>query len=186
VLGREPRLRARVALERGRAIGPSDDAGAQGRRRARFPQLRQRVIDQKAFTKISGYLDDAKKNARVLQGGTAKGDDGYFIHPTLIQTDDPGYRTMCEEIFGPVVTAYVYPDAKWHETLAVVDRTSPYAPHRCDFQPRPQGRAGSDQRSQERRPATSTSTTSPPARSSASSPSAARAARGPTTRPGRS
>jgi 1-pyrroline-5-carboxylate dehydrogenase len=85
------------------------------------------VIDQKAFTKISGYLDDAKKNARVLQGGTAKGDDGYFIHPTLIQTDDPGYRTMCEEIFGPVVTAYVYPDAKWHETLAVVDRTSPYA-----------------------------------------------------------
>jgi len=85
------------------------------------------VIDQKAFTKISGYLDDAKKNARVLQGGTAKGDEGYFVHPTLIQTEDPGYRTMCEEIFGPVVTAYVYPDGKWHETLAVVDRTSPYA-----------------------------------------------------------
>jgi 1-pyrroline-5-carboxylate dehydrogenase len=85
------------------------------------------VIDQKAFAKISGYLDDAKKNARVLQGGTAKGDEGYFVHPTLIQTEDPGYRTMCEEIFGPVVTAYVYPDAKWHETLAVVDRTSPYA-----------------------------------------------------------
>jgi 1-pyrroline-5-carboxylate dehydrogenase len=85
------------------------------------------VIDQKAFTKISGYLDDAKKNARVLQGGTAKGDEGYFIEPTLIQAEDPGYRTMCEEIFGPVVTAYVYPDAAWHETLAVVDRTSPYA-----------------------------------------------------------
>jgi 1-pyrroline-5-carboxylate dehydrogenase len=85
------------------------------------------VIDQKAFAKISGYLDDAKKNARVLQGGTAKGDEGYFVHPTLIQTEDPGYRTMCEEIFGPVVTAYVYPDGKWHETLAVVDRTSPYA-----------------------------------------------------------
>jgi 1-pyrroline-5-carboxylate dehydrogenase len=85
------------------------------------------VIDRKAFTKISSYLDDAKQNAQVLQGGTAKGDDGYFIQPTLIQTEDPGYRTMCEEIFGPVVTAYVYPDAKWHETLAVVDRTSPYA-----------------------------------------------------------
>jgi 1-pyrroline-5-carboxylate dehydrogenase len=85
------------------------------------------VIDRKAFTKISGYLDEAKKTARVLQGGTAMGDEGYFIQPTLIQTDDPGYRTMCEEIFGPVVTAYVYPDAKWHETLAVVDRTSPYA-----------------------------------------------------------
>ena len=85
------------------------------------------VIDRKAFAKISGYLDDAKQHARILQGGTAKGEEGYFIHPTLIQTEDPGYRTMCEEIFGPVVTAYVYPDAKWHETLAVVDRTSPYA-----------------------------------------------------------
>jgi 1-pyrroline-5-carboxylate dehydrogenase len=85
------------------------------------------VIDKKAFTKISEYLEDAKKNARVIQGGTANGDAGYFIEPTLIQTDDPGYRTMCEEIFGPVVTAYVYPDDKWYETLAVVDRTSPYA-----------------------------------------------------------
>ena len=85
------------------------------------------VIDRKAFTKISEYLDHAKQNARILQGGTAAGDDGYFIHPTLIQTEDPGYRTMCEEIFGPVVTAYVYPDAQWHDTLSVVDRTSPYA-----------------------------------------------------------
>jgi 1-pyrroline-5-carboxylate dehydrogenase len=85
------------------------------------------VIDRKAFTKISEYLDDAKKNARVLQGGTVRGEEGFFIEPTLIQTDDPGYRTMCEEIFGPVVTAYVYPDGKWHETLGVVDRTSPYA-----------------------------------------------------------
>lgn len=85
------------------------------------------VIDKKAFTKISGYLDDAKKNAKVLQGGTAKGEDGYFIEPTLIQTEDPGYRLLCEEIFGPVVTAYVYPDNKWVETLDVVDKTSPYA-----------------------------------------------------------
>jgi 1-pyrroline-5-carboxylate dehydrogenase len=85
------------------------------------------VIDRKAFMKISEYLDDAKKNARVLQGGTVRGEEGFFIEPTLIQTDDPGYRTMCEEIFGPVVTAYVYPDGKWHETLGVVDQTSPYA-----------------------------------------------------------
>src|SRR5688572_19247337 len=85
------------------------------------------VIDQKSFTKISGYLDDAKKNAKVLQGGTAKGEDGYFVDPTLIQTEDPGYRTMCEEIFGPVVSTYVYPDAKWHDTLGIVDQTSPYA-----------------------------------------------------------
>ena len=85
------------------------------------------VIDKKAFVRISEYLDDAKKNAKVLQGGTAKGDTGYFIEPTLIETSDPAYRLLCEEIFGPVVTAYVYPDGKWEDTLATVDRTSPYA-----------------------------------------------------------
>lgn len=85
------------------------------------------VIDRKAFTKISEYLDHAKQHARVLQGGVAKGDDGYFIEPTLIQTEDPGYKTLCEEIFGPVVTAYVYPDGQWKETLSVIDSTSPYA-----------------------------------------------------------
>ncbi|MGH9310580.1 MAG: L-glutamate gamma-semialdehyde dehydrogenase [Vicinamibacterales bacterium] len=85
------------------------------------------VIDRKAFAKISEYLDHAKQHARILHGGTAKDEDGYFIEPTLIQTEDPGYRTLCEEIFGPVVTAYVYPDGKWHETLGVVDETSPYA-----------------------------------------------------------
>jgi 1-pyrroline-5-carboxylate dehydrogenase len=85
------------------------------------------VIDQKAFDRISGYLDDAKKNASIVAGGKADGKTGWFIHPTLVQTQDPGYRLMCEEIFGPVVTAYVYDDAKWAETLEVVDRTSPYA-----------------------------------------------------------
>jgi 1-pyrroline-5-carboxylate dehydrogenase len=85
------------------------------------------VIDQKAFTKISGYLDDAKRNAKIVSGGTATGDEGYFIEPTLIETTDPAYRSLCEEIFGPVVTAYVYPDNEWRETLDVVDRTSPYA-----------------------------------------------------------
>jgi 1-pyrroline-5-carboxylate dehydrogenase len=85
------------------------------------------VIDRKSFTKISGYLDDARKNAKVIQGGGAKEDVGFFIEPTLIETTDPGYRLLCEEIFGPVVTAYAYPDAKWHETLDVIDRTSPYA-----------------------------------------------------------
>ena len=85
------------------------------------------VIDKKAFTRISEYLDHAKQNAKILQGGVAKGDKGFFIEPTLIQTEDPGYRTLSEEIFGPVVTAYVYPDNQWEETLAIVDRTSPYA-----------------------------------------------------------
>jgi 1-pyrroline-5-carboxylate dehydrogenase len=85
------------------------------------------VIDRKAFNKISEYLEDAKKNATIIQGGGAKDDTGYFIEPTLIETKDPGYRLMCEEIFGPVLTAYVYPDAKWEETLDIVDKTSPYA-----------------------------------------------------------
>jgi 1-pyrroline-5-carboxylate dehydrogenase len=85
------------------------------------------VIDKKAFVRISEYLDDAKRNAKVIHGGTAKGDVGYFVEPTLVETADPGYRLLCEEIFGPVVTAHVYPDAKWAETLSVIDRTSPYA-----------------------------------------------------------
>ncbi|MEO8679255.1 MAG: L-glutamate gamma-semialdehyde dehydrogenase [Vicinamibacterales bacterium] len=85
------------------------------------------VIDKKAFTKISEYLADGKKNAKILQGGGAKGDEGYFIDATLIETTDPSYRLMCEEIFGPVLTVYVYDDAKWKEMLDLVDRTSPYA-----------------------------------------------------------
>jgi 1-pyrroline-5-carboxylate dehydrogenase len=85
------------------------------------------VIDRKAFDKISSYLDDAKKNAKVIQGGNARGDVGYFVEPTLVETKDPGYRLLCEEIFGPVVTAYVYQDVAWRETLETIDRTSPYA-----------------------------------------------------------
>jgi 1-pyrroline-5-carboxylate dehydrogenase len=85
------------------------------------------VIDKKAFTKISDYLDDARKNAKILAGGAARDDTGYFIEPTLVETTDPGYRLLCEEIFGPVVTAYVYPDAKWSDTLRTIDKTSPYA-----------------------------------------------------------
>jgi 1-pyrroline-5-carboxylate dehydrogenase len=85
------------------------------------------VIDRKSFDKISSYLDDAKENATVIQGGTARGDVGYFVEPTLIETRDAGYRLLCEEIFGPVVTAYVYQDSAWSETLETIDRTSPYA-----------------------------------------------------------
>ena len=85
------------------------------------------VIDGKSFDKIASYLDDAKKNATIIQGGTARGETGYFIEPTLIQTKDPAYRLLCEEIFGPVVTAYVYEDANWSDTLQIIDRTSPYA-----------------------------------------------------------
>ena len=85
------------------------------------------VIDKKAFTKIGEFLEHGRANASILSGGVARGDDGYFIEPTLIETKDPGYRLLCEEIFGPVVTAHVYPDARWKETLGIVDETSPYA-----------------------------------------------------------
>jgi 1-pyrroline-5-carboxylate dehydrogenase len=85
------------------------------------------VIDRKSFDKISSYLDDARSNARIIQGGTARGETGYFIEPTLVETKDASYRLLCEEIFGPVVTAYAYPDSAWTETLETIDRTSPYA-----------------------------------------------------------
>ena len=63
----------------------------------------------------------------VLAGGGASRETGYFVEPTLLQVEDPAYRTMCEELFGPVLTLYVYPDARWAETLTLVDQTSPYA-----------------------------------------------------------
>ena len=92
-----------------------------------FRNFMSAVIDKKAFTKISGYIDDGKKNAKIIAGGACKGDEGYFIEPTLVETTDPGYRLLCEEIFGPVLSVYAYDDAKWKETLEIVDRTSPYA-----------------------------------------------------------
>jgi 1-pyrroline-5-carboxylate dehydrogenase len=85
------------------------------------------VIDRKSFDKISGYLEDARKNATVIEGGTANDEVGYFVAPTLIQAPKADYRLMCEEIFGPVVTVWVYADAAWSETLSVIDHTSPYA-----------------------------------------------------------
>jgi len=85
------------------------------------------VIDRKSFDKIGGYVDHAKKTAKIVAGGKVDGSKGYFISPTLVETADPGYRLLCEEIFGPVLTVHVYDDAKWKETLAVVDQTSPYA-----------------------------------------------------------
>ncbi len=85
------------------------------------------VIDKKAFDRIGSYLEDAKKHAKVIQGGNVHGEEGYFVEATLIKTEDPAYRLLCEEIFGPVVTAYVYPDGEWSETLTTIDRTSPYA-----------------------------------------------------------
>jgi len=113
-----PEVRDRVvAMMREMRVGDVSD----------FRTFMGAVIDRKSFTKIAGYLDDARKNARVIQGGGARDGVGYFVEPTLVETTDPGYRLLCEEIFGPVVTAYAYPDAQWEETLSLVDRTSAYA-----------------------------------------------------------
>jgi len=85
------------------------------------------VIDKRAFEKISEYVEHGRGNAKIVAGGKTDGTKGYFISPTLIETADPGYKLLCEEIFGPVLTAHVYDDAKWDETLKIVDSTSPYA-----------------------------------------------------------
>src|SRR5712692_5673403 len=85
------------------------------------------VIDKRAFDKISEYIEHARGKATIIAGGKVEGGKGYFISPTIVETTDPGYRLLCDEIFGPVVTAYVYDDGKWEETLNVVDTTSPYA-----------------------------------------------------------
>jgi len=110
---------------RDRVVGMMDDMRVGDP--ADFRNFMGAVIDEKSHKKISDYLDDASRNATVISGGAGKGDRGYFIKPTLVQATDPGYRLLCEEIFGPVVTAYVYDDSKWSETLEIIDRTSPYA-----------------------------------------------------------
>ena len=87
------------------------------------------VIDAKSFAKLKGYLDAARKDrgVTVLAGGGADDKRGWFVEPTLLQVKDPKYRTMCEELFGPVLTVYVYPDRSWRETVTLVNGTSPYA-----------------------------------------------------------
>jgi 1-pyrroline-5-carboxylate dehydrogenase len=122
------------------------------------------VIDKKAFDKISGYIDDAKQNAKVIQGGGCKGDEGYFIEPTLVESTDPSYRLLCEEIFGPVLSVYAYEDSKWTEMLDIVDRTSPYALTGAVFARDRGAIIEAAFRASQRRPAISISTTSRPAR----------------------
>src|SRR5687768_448516 len=87
------------------------------------------VIDEKSFDRISSYINNAKKDkdVRILVGGGSDKSKGYFIEPTIIETKDPKYVSMCEEIFGPVLTIFVYDENRWEETLKLVDETSPYA-----------------------------------------------------------
>jgi len=96
---------------------------------ADFRNFMGAVIDAKSFAKITGYLDQARKDrgVTILAGGGADDTKGWFIEPTLIQVKNPRYRTMCEELFGPVLTVYVYPDKEWKGTLNLVNSTSPYA-----------------------------------------------------------
>ncbi|MBT2558824.1 L-glutamate gamma-semialdehyde dehydrogenase [Hymenobacter sp. ISL-91] len=87
------------------------------------------VIDEKSFDKLAKYLDAAKADSSVeiIAGGGYSKSKGYFIEPTVIVTKDPKYVTMCEELFGPVVTVYVYEADEYEQTLEIVDQTSPYA-----------------------------------------------------------
>lgn len=94
-----------------------------------FTNFINAVIDEKAFKSITSYIETAKKDkkAKILAGGQYSSAEGYFIQPTLIEAKDPKFVTMCEEIFGPVLTIYVYDEDKFEQTLDLVDQTSPYA-----------------------------------------------------------
>jgi 1-pyrroline-5-carboxylate dehydrogenase len=94
-----------------------------------FSNFINAVIDERSFDRIRGYQDFAKSSpdAKILAGGGGDKSKGYFIEPTIILTDKPDFKTMREEIFGPVLTVYVYDDAKIDETLKICDQTSPYA-----------------------------------------------------------
>lgn len=94
-----------------------------------FSNFINAVIDEKSFDNIKSYIDNAKKDpkAEILVGGKCDKKNGYFIQPTVIEAKTPKYVTMCEEIFGPVLTIYVYPDNSFEKTLELLDQTSPYA-----------------------------------------------------------
>ena len=94
-----------------------------------FSNFVNAVIDEKAFDSITKYISKAKKDkkAKILVGGNYSKSKGYFIEPTVIETTDPKYTTMCEEIFGPVLTIYTYPASKFEKTLDILNSTSKYA-----------------------------------------------------------
>lgn len=100
-------------------MGPVDD----------FRNFINAVIDEKSFKNIHKYIAGVKdsKDAEIICGGGTDDSKGWFVEPTIIEAKRPDYVTMCEEIFGPVLTIYVYDESKWEETLDVVNTTSPYA-----------------------------------------------------------
>lgn len=95
-----------------------------------FTNFINAVIDEKSFNSISKYIESVKNSngaAKIICGGKCDSSKGWFVEPTIIETTDPSYVTMCEEIFGPVLTIYTYEADNWIQTLEVVDSTSPYA-----------------------------------------------------------
>ena len=94
-----------------------------------FSNFVNAVIDEKSFNKISSYIDRVKESsdAEIIAGGSYDNSEGYFIRPTIIETTNPAYATMCDELFGPVLSIYVYPDEEYEKTLHLVDNTSEYA-----------------------------------------------------------
>src|SRR5690606_15315534 len=94
-----------------------------------FSNFINAVIDEKSFDKIKTYIDNARtdKKAEIWAGGKCDKKKGYFVQPTIIEAKDPKYVTMCEEIFGPVLTIYVYNANQFEKTLELLDNTSPYA-----------------------------------------------------------
>ncbi len=94
-----------------------------------FSNFINAVIDEKSFDKLEGYIKQVKKDkeAKILVGGKCDKSKGYFIEPTVIEVSDPRYETMCTELFGPVLTIYIYDENKFEETLKLLDATSPYA-----------------------------------------------------------
>ncbi|HSB93169.1 MAG TPA: aldehyde dehydrogenase family protein, partial [Flavitalea sp.] len=94
-----------------------------------FSNFINAVIDERSFDKIAQYIANARntEEASILVGGGTDKSKGYFIQPTIIEAKNPRYVSMCEEIFGPVLTIHVYDENKFEELLALVDTTSPYA-----------------------------------------------------------
>jgi 1-pyrroline-5-carboxylate dehydrogenase len=114
-----PELRERLADQvSGIAVGDVSD----------FSNFMGAVIDGNSFQTQKTAIDEAREDgkARVLVGGEYDDSEGYFVRPTVIQTDDPDFRTMKEELFGPVVTAFVYPEGEYERTLDLIDRATPY------------------------------------------------------------
>ena len=107
-----------VSMMKEMKMGPTED----------FSNFINAVIDEKAFDKIASFITQAKEDGvEIIAGGNFDKSEGYFIEPTVIVANDPKYRTMCEEIFGPVLTIHVYDEDKYEETLDLVDATSEYA-----------------------------------------------------------